>query len=160
MWFWWMQNAEKVQSESGQLVRIDNEKGESHWYLDGKRHRLDGPAVILPNGSKHWFINGIRHRDDGPAIVRANGTVHWYRNGVLHREDGPAIEYAEGDRWWYINGKLHREDGPAVEWVGGGGKWWLVGIEYSPETFDAALERVTRLREKEQKRAGGLRGGV
>ena len=87
-----MQDSEHIDSKSGHLVRIDNEKGESHWYLDGKRHRTDGPAVILPNGSKHWFLNGRRHRDDGPAIFRSNGTLHRYRNGGLQPGEGPGVE--------------------------------------------------------------------
>ena len=148
---------EVMTKDASGLVRIDDEQGGSHWYLDGKRHREDGPAMLLADGSAHWFIHGRRHRDDGPAIVRPNGSLHWYKNGVRHKEDGPAIEYADGDCWWYIEGKLHREDGPAIEWVGGTGSWWLMGIEYTPQTFDTALERLTRLREKERKRAGSIR---
>jgi hypothetical protein len=28
------------------------------WYCNGKRHRLDGPAVVWPNGVVAWFIDG------------------------------------------------------------------------------------------------------
>ena len=28
------------------------------WYLNGKRHREDGPAIELSNGDKYWYING------------------------------------------------------------------------------------------------------
>ena len=27
------------------------------WYLNGKRHRTDGPAVEESDGSKYWFLN-------------------------------------------------------------------------------------------------------
>jgi hypothetical protein len=33
------------------------EDGDKHWYLNGKRHREDGPAVEDSNGSKFWFLN-------------------------------------------------------------------------------------------------------
>jgi hypothetical protein len=33
------------------------------------------------NGDNEWFyINGKRHREDGPAMIYANGTRHWYKN--------------------------------------------------------------------------------
>ena len=30
--------------------------------------------VIFPNGTKYWYLNGKFHREDGPAIECANGT--------------------------------------------------------------------------------------
>lgn len=30
-------------------------------------HRIDGPAVIWPDGYKAWYVNGRLHRIDGPA---------------------------------------------------------------------------------------------
>jgi hypothetical protein len=36
--------------------------------LDKKYHREDGPALVYPNGYKAWFINGRLHRVDGPAV--------------------------------------------------------------------------------------------
>ena len=56
------------------------------------------------NGSKHWYLDGKLHREDGPAVEYANGDKIWYLNGKRHREDGPAIEYASGDKFWYLNG--------------------------------------------------------
>ena len=34
----------------------------------GRFHRLDGPSREFKDGYKEWYINGIRHREDGPAI--------------------------------------------------------------------------------------------
>jgi len=31
--------------------------GYKSWYLNGKRHREDGPACECPDGSKSWFLN-------------------------------------------------------------------------------------------------------
>ena len=78
-----------------------------------------------PDGRKEWYLNGERHRVDGPAIEWANGTKAWFLNGKPHREDGPAIEYADGAKEWYLNSKRHRVDGPAREWADGSKEWWL-----------------------------------
>jgi len=85
--------------------------------------------VVVEDGIKQWFLNGERHREDGPAIEYADGDKSWYRNGKLHREDGPAIEYADGEKLWYVNGKCHREDGPAIEYADGDEGWYLNGEE-------------------------------
>ena len=61
------------------IVEFSN--GEKRWFLNDKRHRKDGPAIVGPNGEKHWYLNGKRHREDGPAIVYSNGEKRWYLNG-------------------------------------------------------------------------------
>ena len=38
--------------------KIISPDGEQHWYLNGKLHREDGPAVIHPNGRQEWYLNG------------------------------------------------------------------------------------------------------
>jgi hypothetical protein len=45
-----------------------NEYGTKRWFLNGKPHREDGPAIEYPDGSKFWYLNGKYHREDGPAI--------------------------------------------------------------------------------------------
>jgi hypothetical protein len=62
-------------------------------------------VTVNEYGTKHWYINGKLHREDGPAIECVNGTKEWYINDKRHREDGPAIEYASGAKYWYINDK-------------------------------------------------------
>ena len=37
---------------------IQDEHGTKRWYLHGKLHREDGPAIEYPNGVKHWYLNG------------------------------------------------------------------------------------------------------
>jgi hypothetical protein len=32
---------------------------DTFWYLDGKIHRTDGPAVEWADGDKSWFLNGV-----------------------------------------------------------------------------------------------------
>jgi hypothetical protein len=59
---------------------------------------------IIPNGDKYWYLNGKRHREDGPAIEDIDGDKYWYINGKLHRVDGPAVEFANGEKRWYYQG--------------------------------------------------------
>ena len=92
-------------------------------------------------GNIEWYLEGKRHREDGPAIEYANGNKEWYLNDKLHREDGPAVEDASGYKEWWLNGKEHREDGPALEWPDGTKEWWLNGVEYTEEEFNQWLEK-------------------
>ena len=36
---------------------------------------------VYTNGTKSWYLNGKRHRKDGPAYEGADGTKEWYLNG-------------------------------------------------------------------------------
>ena len=94
---------------------------------------------VRENGDKSWYLNGKFHREDGPAVECACGSRFWYLNGDLHREDGPAIEDANGDKFWYLNDLLHREDGPAIEDANGGKEWYLNGKKVSEKTFNKRM---------------------
>jgi hypothetical protein len=83
--------------------------GDIKWYLNGKLHRTEGPAIECTNGTKAWYLNGKRHREDGPAVEYANGDKEWFLNGERHRADGPAIEYASGTKAWFLNGENYTE---------------------------------------------------
>ena len=90
-----------VQEQNGMV----DDNGDKFWYQNGKRHRLDGPAIEYANGTKGWYQNDKLHRLDGPAVEHGDGFKAWYQNDKRHREDGPACEYADGDRYWFIEGK-------------------------------------------------------
>jgi len=65
----------------------------------------DQPKMsVFADGSKEWLLNGKFHRIDGPAIEDADGTKNWLLNGNLHRTDGPAYEGADGSKMWFLNG--------------------------------------------------------
>jgi len=69
-------------AESGITYEVETDTyGTKEWYLNGKQHRVDGPAVEYANGTKSWYLNGKRHRVVGPAVERADGTKAWYLNG-------------------------------------------------------------------------------
>ena len=77
--------------------------GTRRWYLHGRLHREDGPAIIYPDGTQAWYLNDELHREDGPAVIYPDGTQAWWLNGKYHREDGPAIIYPDGSQRWYLN---------------------------------------------------------
>jgi hypothetical protein len=66
---------------------------------------------VYDNGHKDWYLNGKYHREDGPAVEYADGAKYWYLNGKLHREDGPAVEWSNGDKHWYLNDTEYTEAG-------------------------------------------------
>jgi hypothetical protein len=90
--------------------------GTKRWILDcdshREYHREDGPAIER-NGEKEWYLNGKRHRVDGPAIEDPDGYKAWFVDGKYHRIDGPAIELPSGNKYWYIDGKKYSAD----EWL-------------------------------------------
>ena len=71
---------------------------------DGRRHRVDGPAVIRPGGTFEWWQNGQRHRTDGPTITSLDGFENWCQHDKLHRTDGPAVTYSDGHLEWWEDG--------------------------------------------------------
>lgn len=85
--------------------RTNSIHGWTEYLKNGKRHRLDGPAVIGDDGSEFWFNDGIQHRDDGPAVTNFDGNEYWYQNGLVHREDGPAIIRTDGSERWVRHGE-------------------------------------------------------
>lgn len=111
------------------------ENGDRVWELEGKLHRLDGPAVIHLNGDMEWWINGLLHRENGPAIICKDGREEWRVNGKRHRLDGPAITYPNGLKEWFLENKHHRLDGPAVEHQNGIAEWWINGQKFDPEVY-------------------------
>jgi len=37
---------------------VEYASGTKYWFRDGKRHRLDGPALEYASGTKEWFLDG------------------------------------------------------------------------------------------------------
>jgi len=61
-------------------------------------------GLIEDGGNKEWYLNGKYHRVDGPAIIGADGSKFWHLNGESHRVDGPAVELADGSKEWWVDG--------------------------------------------------------
>jgi hypothetical protein len=121
-WVWWYLDGQKHRTDGPAVIWPD---GTQAWWLNDQRHRTDGPALIWPDGTQAWYLNGQRHRTDGPAVIHSDGTRCWWLNGQLHRTNGPAVISASGAQHWYLNGQKHRTDGPAVIWADGTQHWYL-----------------------------------
>jgi len=108
---------------------VEYPSGKKEWFMNGQRHREDGPAIEHVNGRKEWYLHGKLHRIDGPAIDDG-GNTFWYLNGQRHNPNGPAIELADGYKSWWLNDLRHREDGPAIEDTNGMKSWCINGEFY------------------------------
>jgi hypothetical protein len=55
-------------------------------------HKEGEPAIEWPNGDKEWWLNDKRHRLDGPAIEWINGLNKWYVSGKqCSKEEFPTV---------------------------------------------------------------------
>ena len=57
--------------------------GTKEW-LDSKgfASRKTEPSIEYSNGDKEWWLNGERHRDDGPAVIHGK-KKYWFENGIF-----------------------------------------------------------------------------
>jgi hypothetical protein len=125
-------------------MEVLKEDGPSYEYVDS--------IFVSVNGYKAWYIEGERHRDDGPAVEYSYGNKEfypfnynaWYMNGQRHREDGPAYSDSEGDKEWYLCGELHCEDGPAIDYTDGDKSWYLNGERITEEEHSSRTILVKR----------------
>jgi hypothetical protein len=69
-----------------------------YYNIKGYYSNVSGPAII--DSCKEWFVDGKRHRVGGPAIEYFNGEKIWYQNDLLHREDGPAVVDTSGKAYF------------------------------------------------------------
>ena len=91
------------------------------YYVNGERHRDDGPACIAwsESGNKileDYYYHGMIHREDGPTCTSyyEDGRVsveEYWQNDNFHRENGPAIIHYDNSgkityERYYVNGKL------------------------------------------------------
>jgi hypothetical protein len=96
--------------ENGGIMRLTSRPDTQSWsifYFDshGRRHCSHGPAINHNNNVKMWFVDGLRHREDGPALITSIGEI-WYTNGLLHRLSGPAYTQRETNQvQYYIYGR-------------------------------------------------------
>jgi hypothetical protein len=97
-----------LQWQKETLYETKIQKNKTSHKVNGKLHRVDGPAVEWSNGDKEWWVNDKLHRLDGPAIEWANGDKSWWVNGDIHRLDGPAVELISGTKMWFFKGHRQR----------------------------------------------------
>ena len=68
---------------------------------------IEYTVKVYDDGGKQWFLNGERHREDGPAIEYSEGTKSWY----LNNEELTEEEYNNKMNPPSCNGKLVTIDG-------------------------------------------------
>lgn len=72
------------------------------WFKNGVEYNIPSPAskvTFHPNGEKsteRWFVNEKRHRLDGPAVIKyfSNGikaSEVWYKDDMIYRDTLPTI---------------------------------------------------------------------
>ena len=64
---------------------------------------------VYPSGTKVWYLNGKQHREDGPAVEWADGYKAWYLNGKRYTESEHKAEMARRNNT--CNGKTVTIDG-------------------------------------------------
>ena len=92
--------------------RVD-EYGTKGWYLRGRWHREDGPAIEWADGRKQWRLNGLLHRENGPAIEQPDGYKEWYlHNEIVHPETLVDLHLSRGTFCYYNEqtGTLHFDE--------------------------------------------------
>lgn len=60
--------------------------GTQEWNLgkDRKWHCVDGPAIICPGKFQAWYLNGKPHRIGGPARLSNNGLTEWWIDNHIY----------------------------------------------------------------------------
>jgi hypothetical protein len=105
---------QSIEHKEGDYISYRNEKD--------RLHREDGPAKICVIGDRlgdeFWYLDGRDHRIGGPArnwiskFWETAGTYNyrhqWYRNGIKHRLNAHAtIKYSGAKEYW-IFGELYK----------------------------------------------------
>jgi antitoxin component YwqK of YwqJK toxin-antitoxin module len=85
--------------------------GDVVYFLDGKVHRINGPAVICQGVLFIWAKNGKVHRDDLPAVETQDDSLQiYYEDGFKHRVNGPAVISGNTKEYWIYNRQFIDED--------------------------------------------------
>lgn len=69
-----------IKKINGMIPRIE-------WYLNGKLHREDGPAVERSNGIKEWYYHGELYRVEGTTPKTNVGDIHRTDYGLVRVKD-------------------------------------------------------------------------
>ena len=83
-------------------IKIDK-YGSKFYYKKGTHilHREGKPAIEYANGETEWWVNNKRHRTDGPAVIWIGDfnfiyPNEWWVNGVRLSEEKEEVL----NKWW------------------------------------------------------------
>lgn len=76
--------------------QVFDEYGNEWWYNEeGHLHREDGPAARLNGfGGESWHLNGKYHRVGGPAVTYENGETVWYLHDKYYHDPAEYCDVA------------------------------------------------------------------
>jgi hypothetical protein len=81
---------------SSKLIETNNEKfNRKIWVKNDILHNENGPALEYTSAGEQvqeYFYEGKRHRIDGPAVI-SKSVVMFYNLDKMHRTVGPAVIY-------------------------------------------------------------------
>ena len=100
---------------------------------------------VYESGSKHWYMYGKLHRLDGPAVEWSDGSKEYWVDGKRHRLDSPAIEWKDGSKLYWVDGKRHRLDGPAIERADGSKQYWVDGKKYTKQEWEEEVDKASKM---------------
>lgn len=109
---------DKLHNSEGaaRIVIIGNQILQQEYYVDGKRHNANGPA-IKSKIMEYYYIEDKLHRDNEPAKTQIYEDGHksliYYQHGEIHRIGGPAYILIKNetilDTKYYLNNVEYSE---------------------------------------------------
>jgi len=94
------------------------EDGSKAWYLDGQRHREDGPAIEFSSGTRSWYLNGEKLTEEEHKRRIAGVTMDdalAAGDGVILREQAERIAELE-ERISWLEATLDTVDAALNNW--------------------------------------------
>lgn len=94
----------EVRHRDNNLPAVIYNGGGEIYYKEDEYHRTDGgPAIDMGPDDQAWYVEGKLHRLAGPAVINPK-EISYYVDGKLHRLDGPAIKTKTEERY-FIDGE-------------------------------------------------------
>ena len=50
---------------------VEYSNGTKTWWVNAKRHRIDGPAIEYYSGRKEWWVDDIRHTEEQCKLLHS-----------------------------------------------------------------------------------------
>ena len=128
-------SADRPSHFTGISIILDME----HWFLNGQKHRVNGPAVSWPNHKEYWLLNTMLDQQEHKGrcetgIYIVNPTTR-FAALVDVPKDFTGIAEVYNTKYWMLNGVKHKLNGPAVK-IGAYEEYWVNGCQFKKSDFD------------------------
>jgi len=64
------------------MIKYTNISIKEYYNLSEKERQTKSYCVEYFDVTKFWYINGKRHREDGPAAIYSSGRKYWWLYGI------------------------------------------------------------------------------